>query len=333
MDVVNESVRTLNLESELMPPPPARVPYEKAKDPTFNPLAINSIRRSRPAVVCGESTAGATPSKAVVSTHVTDIATSYAAAAAAVSKTTPKTDENKRILSSSDPVIREQVEAQKATLKLQGRVQRLLSMGPTREEQREYRTQHKRELRARAKLFAREHDALMRRLQDVGQYSDKGLELWELLMIEFALQHDNVGSSGQMRTRYLEQLFAARLKEHVPRQHGVGRLTELRQVLLKFSDVRALALTRLRHAKYFCADFLSGGYRIEMLIPSPDESLMALMERSNSESLGRRGVGRWASAKPGGGAYALRQAKVKGRIYPVPTRMLCRAASSHVLMC
>ena len=88
MDVEIEAVRNLNLESEPMPPPPARVPYEKAKDPVFHPLAINSIRRSRPTAARWESTAGGgsssaqpTPTKAVASMHVTDVATSYAAAA------------------------------------------------------------------------------------------------------------------------------------------------------------------------------------------------------------------------------------------------------------
>ena len=71
-------------------------------------------------------------------------------------------------------------------------------------------------------------------------------------------------------------LYAARLREFVPRQYGVGALPELRQLLLKYPDARALAMARLRHAKYFTADFLSGGYRITTLVPSPDWTLMQL---------------------------------------------------------
>jgi hypothetical protein len=104
-----------------------------------------------------------------------------------------------------------------------------------------------------------------------GWYSDKGLELWQLLVIEFSIQPSNLGSSGQMRTRYQEQLYAARLKEYLPRQRGIGLLPELRQLLLKYPDARELALARIRHAKYFTADFLSGGYRIQTLIPPPDD--------------------------------------------------------------
>ena len=176
------------------------------------------------------------------------MAKDYAAAATAISKTTPKTEENRRTLASNDPVIREQVEEQMARLKPRGRVQRLLSMAPTPEEQRAHRTQKRREQRARRKLLQGHYDALVRRLQDVGQYSDKGLELWELLMIELSLQPSNVGSSGQMRTRYQEQLYAARLKEYLPRQRGIGLLPELRQLLLKYQDARELAMARIRHA-------------------------------------------------------------------------------------
>jgi hypothetical protein len=54
-------------------------------------------------------------------------------------------------------------------------------------------------------------------------------------------------------------------------QRGIGLLPELRQLLLKYPDARELALARIRHAKYFTADFLSGGYRIQTLIPPPDD--------------------------------------------------------------
>ena len=261
----------------------------------------------------------------VPSPQVTDIAKEYAAAAAAT-KTTPRTEENTRVLQSSDPIIQEQLALQREQLRPRGRVQQLFTARPTADEQRTQRTRKRREQRARAKLLEQHHATLLRRLHDCGQYSKEGLTLWELLMVEFALQPSSAGlSSGQMRTRYQEKLYAARLRDHVPRQRGIGLLPDLRQLLLKYGDARAQALARLRHAKYFTADFLSGGYRIKTLIPLPDETLMALMERSNAECLGRRGVGRWANAKPGGGAYALRQAKLKGK-YTIAWR-----AQSHIL--
>jgi hypothetical protein len=227
MDIENETVRRL-----AMPPPSAPLePYQKSRDHALNPLSISSTLRPQPAQEArGECTVGGSSSQPTptggASTHVTDVAKDYAAAATAISKTTPKTEENRRTLASNDPVIREQVEEQMARLKPRGRVQRLLSMAPTPEEQRAHRTQKRREQRARRKLLQSlqgHYDALVRRLQDVGQYSDKGLELWELLMIELSLQPSNVGSSGQMRTRYQEQLYAARLKEYLPRQRGVKR--------------------------------------------------------------------------------------------------------------
>jgi len=248
MEVDTEAaVRQLSLDDSALMPPPPPPPYTKSSDPSLNPLAVNTRLCTRPA----SSSSQPTPTKGA-SSHITDLAKEYAAAAAAASTTTPQTDENRRIVTSNDPVVREHVALQKLSLKPKGRVQRLLSMAPTPEETRNHRTAKRREQRARAAALQTHHEKLMRRLHDVGQFSETGLELWELLMIEFALQPSSAGlSSGQMRMRYQEQLYAARLREFVPRQHGVGALPELRQLLLKYPDARALAMARLRHAKYF----------------------------------------------------------------------------------
>ena len=240
MEIENDVlVRNLMHDHELMPPPAA--PYSKLNDPALNPLSINkSACVTTAGSGQGVTSAQPTPTKGP-STHVMDTAKSYAAAAAAT-KTTPKTEENTRVLQSADPVIQEQLVLQRASLAPRGRVQQLFTARPTVDEQRAHRTQKRREQRARAKLLEQHHTALMRRLQDVGQFSEKGLELWELLMIEFAMQPSNVGSAGEMRTRYLEQLYAARLKEHVPRQRGIGLLPELSR---RWRGVKSIAISTI----------------------------------------------------------------------------------------
>lgn len=144
----------------------------------------------------------------------------------------------------------------------------------------------------------------------------------DVLMIEFAVQPENQQTEpGAMRAAYLQllhvdekdrrKLRGARMKEHVPRQLGVGGIHTVQDVLLENAELREKAAKVIRRYKLLYCSFLSGMPPFEKVRTTADETLMALMTRTRLQLqpvLGRR------PKSEGGIGCGVRQSRAGGQV-------------------
>ena len=108
------------------------------------------------------------------------------------------------------------------------------------------------------------------------------ISLYDVLMLEFAMQIDNRDEPGAMRHAYLAQLHAARDKASIPRQVGVAeKLATMQEVLLASTTLREEAARMMQDRKVMYAEIMDGVGTLGTVVASPDEALMALMTRTH----------------------------------------------------
>ena len=133
--------------------------------------------------------------------------------------------------------------------------------------------------------------------------------VYDVLMVEYALQPDAPREAGAMRADYLKQLAGARQKPHVPRQTGVAHLATMRAALERSPALRetAVQMLNLRKAQY--AESQCGHGPLQTIRARSDETLMALMARTHEALLPKRG--RPAAQK---GALSVRPSRAGGQV-------------------
>ena len=130
---------------------------------------------------------------------------------------------------------------------------------------------------AMAASARRESEEAMRNM-----IADPSISVYDLLMLEFAMQIENRDEPGAMRHAYLAQLHAARDKAIIPRQVGVAeKLATMQEVLLASATLREEAAHAIAARKVILAEGMDGVNAFGTVVASPDETLMALMTRTN----------------------------------------------------
>ena len=136
--------------------------------------------------------------------------------------------------------------------------------------------------------------------------------IYDVLMVEYAVQPDAPQEAGAMRADYLKQLFAARQKQHVPRQNGVAQLATMRDVLQRSLALREQACRTIANRKVLYAESVSGLGQLGSIEASPDETLMGLLTRTHLELKPK--VGRPSKQAGQPGSLSLRQSRSKGQV-------------------
>jgi hypothetical protein len=147
------------------------------------------------------------------------------------------------------------------------------------------------------------------------------LSIFDVLMIEFALQPENRAEPGAMRADFLMQLHVdekdraratgARTRAHIPKQAGVASLDTLQHVLLSSLELREAAALVVTMRKRLYAEMLSGMPPFRVVAARPDESLMMLMTRTRRELQPRLGR---PAAGPSTLALSVRQSRSGGQV-------------------
>ena len=102
------------------------------------------------------------------------------------------------------------------------------------------------------------------------------LPLVQLLMAEFALQPCNVGTTGQMRFRFLALYAQTCHTVHADAAEGVAGLPALAWVLRTHKPARELLTKKLHAAKALGAQWSSGGHKLGKIIAMPEQTLMQM---------------------------------------------------------
>ena len=157
-----------------------------------------------------------------------------------------------------------------ANVKPKGRVQRTVQLSEA--EQRAWNAEQARRRRAQAKVREVIFTKFMRDLAlELGQ-----LPLVQLLMAEFALQPCNVGTTGQMRFRFLALYAQTCHTVHADAAEGVAGLPALAWVLRTHKPARELLTKKLHAAKALGAQWSSGGHKLGKIIAMPEQTLMQM---------------------------------------------------------
>lgn len=84
--------------------------------------------------------------------------------------------------------------------------------------------------------------------------ANRRASIFDVLMLEYALQPDNRDEPYAMRDQYLQQLKATRNTHHTPRQVGVGYLSVLQEVMLSHAALREDAAAMIAERKVSYAE-------------------------------------------------------------------------------